>query len=55
MATLLDVSNLLDIIGASPGMILYRDQEVWRALAPGQPGQVLLIDSEGIPFWGDSP
>lgn len=41
----------LDVLGQTPGSILYRDEDRWRALEPGEIGQVLAIDTDGMPGW----
>lgn len=41
----------LDVLGQTPGSILYRDADRWRALEPGNPGEVLAIDVDGMPGW----
>lgn len=43
----------LDVLGQTPGSILYRDQDRWRALEPGNIGDVLAIDTDGMPGWFD--
>lgn len=47
------VSDWLDILGSEPGSILYRDTDGWRVLPPGNPGQVLEVNSENLPEWVD--
>lgn len=53
MATLRDVSQLLDLIGSTEGAILYRGPEHWQILPPGNPGQVLEVGADAIPRWVD--
>lgn len=46
-----DMSYTLDILGESPGMILYRGFSDWQALLPGNPGEVLAVGASGLPIW----
>lgn len=44
-------SRSLDVFSQTPGAILYRGPEGWRALEPGTPGQVLAIGDDRLPYW----
>jgi len=46
-----DVQLILDQIGTTPGMLVYRRPEGWRALAPGNTGQVLALNAAKLPVW----
>lgn len=48
---LADLSRSLDVFGQKPGSILIRTTEGWRALPPGEIGQVLAIGEDGLPSW----
>ena len=54
MANRDDLSFLLDIFTETPGGLLVRRPEGWRGLEPGEPGQVLYSDPNGLPQWGDA-
>lgn len=48
----LTASEVLDMIGATHGDILYRDSADWQVLAPGTAGQVLQTNGSGAdPSW----
>jgi len=47
------LNKLLDVIGAEPGSILIRGPDRWIALAPGNIGDVLVINEGAIPEWRD--
>lgn len=52
MATRVDMSILLDNIGAQEGMLLYRGtSDLWIGLPVGEVGQVLTIDEALLPTW----
>ncbi len=52
MAARQDVSASLDILGENKGDVLVRQNELWTALAPGLPGQVLGARGAGqSPVW----
>lgn len=51
MPARIDVSNSLDVLSQLPGSVLFRGTEFWEALGPGDPGQILAIGADGIPFW----
>lgn len=53
MASLRDISELLDFFSSTPGTILVRGDGLWYGLEPGDNGQVLTID-EGNPVYRDS-
>lgn len=53
MATLNDVSILLDAFSQLPGAILFRNDDFWDALPPGTVGQILIVDNDGRPAWID--
>lgn len=46
---------VLDMVGDTVGSILVRVPIGWVILPPGDPGQVLAVDEEGIPAWIDAP
>lgn len=48
MATVYDITALLDALGQQPGQLLYRGTEFWRALPPGQPGRLLATDGTNL-------
>jgi hypothetical protein len=50
MAAMQDVSEILDILGQEPGMILVRGEQWWTALPPGPDGSVLAVIG-GQPVW----
>jgi len=43
----------LDLISTQPGAILYRGYNDWEAAAPDHPGQILVIQANGLPAWQD--
>jgi len=46
------IQGLLDTISNVPGTILYRDNDTWRGLEPGVPGQVLQTNGPAeVPTW----
>lgn len=45
------VQDLLNVLGSTPGMILYRDQDRWRALPPGAIGDILVLGTNYLPQW----
>lgn len=49
--TYTDLQRLLDSLSQTPGSILYRDDNAWKALPPGEIGQVLAIDNNLRPYW----
>lgn len=52
MAARQDISESLDILSQVPGTILVRGPEFWYGLEPGDPGDVLSIDSgTGLPAY----
>lgn len=51
MAIYSDVSRALDVFSTEPGAILYRDDDGWRALSPGNPGDILVIGDDNKPHW----
>lgn len=44
----------LDMIGVTPGSLLFRDPGNWLILPPGSAGKVLTMDG-GMPNWRDAP
>jgi hypothetical protein len=50
-----DVSLLLDAIGQIPGMVLFRDQDWWKALQPRLENDVLRLNADLKPEWGPAP
>jgi hypothetical protein len=45
-------SQVLDVIGSTKGMLLYRDTSSWAALSAGSNGQVLTAQGSGaVPVW----
>lgn len=54
MASRKDVTDILDSLGLVEGGILYRDNDYWKILPPGEPGQVLSINAvSGMVYWRD--
>lgn len=51
MASIQDVSALLDTLGQVPGDILVRGKDWWYRLPPGNPGDVLTVDPDGMLTW----
>lgn len=48
----LSASNVLDMVGATQGMVLYRGASTWSALSPGTSGQVLTTNGAAAnPTW----
>jgi hypothetical protein len=45
------LQGLLDVLSQTPGAIIYRDVDGWKALQPGSVGQVLTLNSELLPEW----
>lgn len=45
------VSEVLDALGDTPGMLLARASQEWIALEPGEPGQTLRMGTDGGPEW----
>lgn len=46
-----DVSEQLDSFSQTPGAVLVRDSECWKALEPTKAGQVLVLNALGEPEW----
>lgn len=53
MASKVDITELLDVLGFAPGTILFRGKDYWEALEPGFEGAALTIQ-DGLPAWGES-
>lgn len=47
------IAAMLEAIGQIEGSLLYRAVDRWRALKPGELGQVLAIGYDGMPGWYD--
>lgn len=47
------LQRILDVIGNTPGSILIRGPDMWIALPPGNPGDVLIINDGAMPEWTD--
>lgn len=45
------IQEALDVLSQTPGAILYRDEDRWRALEPTQVGDVLALDTDLLPGW----
>lgn len=45
------IKHYLNSLSQLPGSILYRDRYQWKALPPGNSGNVLSLDSEKKPVW----
>lgn len=45
------LKDLLDTLGTTPGMILYRGQDRWYALPPGNVGDILVLQTTLLPAW----
>lgn len=52
MASKVDITELLDVLGFAPGTILFRGKDYWEALEPGREGEALIIQ-DGLPAWGE--
>lgn len=52
MASMQDISAVLDAIAQIENSMLVRGEAFWEALLPGTPGQALVIDGDGRPVWG---
>jgi len=50
-ATTVRLRKALDVLGQEPGSILVRGANRWKALPPGEIGQVLAIGEDGMPGW----
>lgn len=51
-----NVQGLLDQLGTDPGLIIVRTDTEWVALPPGDPNQILAMDSSvPLPFWINLP
>jgi|DewCreStandDraft_4_1066084.scaffolds.fasta_scaffold13453_7 hypothetical protein len=46
-----DMSESFDVFGTQTGLLIVRKPEGWRALAPGVPGEVLVVTPDGLPGW----
>lgn len=46
------IKAFLNSLSSLPGSILYRDSLAWKGLAPGEAGQVLSLDDNLFPIWG---
>lgn len=52
MATRVNMSEVMDNIAWEPGSMLYRDENLWKGIPPGQSGYVLTYQGENdIPQW----
>lgn len=51
MASMQDVSNLLDTIAQTRGDVMFRGPTWWQRLPIGTLGQVLTVSPEGLPQW----
>lgn len=51
MASLYDLTDLLDVVSYAPGSLLFRGTDYWSALAPGDPGSILKMGADGFPQW----
>jgi len=51
MASMQDISDLLDALGQLKGMTLFRDETWWTSLPIGDPGDVMTVGPDGLPFW----
>ena len=51
MASVRDVSNLLDALSQIPGTMLYRGANIWQPIAGGADGDVLTWQPGDIPQW----
>lgn len=45
------IQNYLNSLSSLPGSILYRDQLWWKALPPGNAGEILSLSSALLPYW----
>lgn len=53
MCAVRDVSQSLDVLSQDKGSILYRDDNIWKPLGPGQDGQAITWSAAlGRPTWG---
>ncbi len=52
MASMQDVSSILDVIAQLQGYILVRGETWWEGLPPGNVDYVLKIGPDGFPVWG---
>lgn len=51
-----NLTELLDNIADVPGSMLYRDENYWVGIPPGEPDQVLFWnDANEVPSWGPIP
>ena len=48
-----NLQELLDLISNTPGAILYRDYDRWRALVPERSGLILGVNGSNLPEWID--
>lgn len=46
-----DLSDQLDVLSQTPGAIIYRGEDRWLALEPGDIGDVLALDDDLMPYW----
>lgn len=51
MASIQDISAVLDALGQTPGDLLVRGENFWTNIPMGEPGQVLAINEEGEYEW----
>jgi hypothetical protein len=51
MASLIDMSALLDMFEQTPGSLLFRASDFWDGLPPGPEGYRLQMNAEGLPEW----
>src|SRR5690606_12869055 len=45
------LQRMLDLLSTTPGAIVYRHPDGWRALEPGPIGYVLKLDNDRLPYW----
>jgi len=54
MASIQDVSAILDALGQTPGDVLYRGETWWGSLPIGEAHQVLTVTDDGLLAWTDN-
>lgn len=49
------IQRMLDLLSTTPGAIIYRAPDGWRALEPGPMGYILHLNEARLPEWRPPP
>lgn len=53
MPALTDVTQSLDVVGQTPGDMMYRGPSYWTAIPIGEAGQILTLNASSVPVWAN--